>query len=62
VPEDDFRRGRLAILRKFLERPRVYLDPAVRRRLETRARRNVGEECARLAGRWYPPPPGGADR
>ena len=51
VPEDDFRRGRLAILRNFLRRPRVFLDADARRRLEPRARRNVREECARLAGR-----------
>ena len=49
VPADAFRRGRLRILREFLRRRRLFRTPAMRARLEARARRNIRAECDRLA-------------
>jgi predicted metal-dependent HD superfamily phosphohydrolase len=47
VPDGDFARGRLAILRQFLARPSIYFDE---RMDEAAARANLSAECDRLAG------------
>ena len=48
VPDDAFRNGRAAVMRKFLEAPAIYPDPAFRERYEARARANIAREIARL--------------
>ncbi len=51
VPDADFARGRLAILRRFLDRPAIYFDD---RMDEAAARENLTAECDRLAGHAGP--------
>ncbi|MFD0895419.1 hypothetical protein KBB96_20215 [Luteolibacter ambystomatis] len=48
VPDEEFRRGRLAVMQRFLEEP-VYRSEAFRSREET-ARENIRRELAALAG------------
>lgn len=48
VAEPQFRLGRAAILRRFLDRPHLYGTPVVRDRLEAQARANLRESLARL--------------
>ncbi len=48
VPEPDFRRGRAQILRRLLERERIYRTVAGERRWEAAARRNLSAELAVL--------------
>lgn len=48
VPEDAWREGRAAVLRRFLERPWIYHTAEGRARWEVRARDNVHRELARL--------------
>jgi predicted metal-dependent HD superfamily phosphohydrolase len=48
VPETAYRQGRAAVLRRFLERPRIYFTEEMFRTREERARRNVRAEIARL--------------
>jgi predicted metal-dependent HD superfamily phosphohydrolase len=48
VPEADYRAGRAAVLRRFLERPRLYFTEEMYSSREERARENLGAEIARL--------------
>lgn len=54
VPEADFRRGRAAVLRDLLERPRIFATVTGSSRWEARARENVTAEVARLTGHAAP--------
>jgi predicted metal-dependent HD superfamily phosphohydrolase len=49
VPDAAFNRGRAAILRKFLERERLYLSEWGRARFEEQARKNLRRSLAALA-------------
>jgi len=51
VPEEDFRRGRAAVLHTLLDRPWIFATGTGRTRWEARARENVAAELARLTGR-----------
>lgn len=51
VPETDFRRGRAAILRRFLERPAIYRTATGRSTWEHVARANLAAELAALEDR-----------
>jgi predicted metal-dependent HD superfamily phosphohydrolase len=44
VPADPYRKGRLAVLQTFLNRPRIYRTPYCQNALEAAARRNVTRE------------------
>ena len=48
VPEDAFRSGRAAILKRFLETPTIFPDATFRARFEAPARANLEREIARL--------------
>ena len=48
IPDDNFRRGRAAILRRFLERPTVFHTDIGRSRWESAARSNIQNEIAKL--------------
>ena len=48
VPEADFRRGRAEILRRLLERPRIFHTATGRRLWEVPARANLAREIAAL--------------
>ncbi len=48
VPENQFREGRAAILKRFLARPSIYQLPQVRDELEQRARQNLMSAIALL--------------
>lgn len=50
VPDDAFRRGRAAVLRRLLDRPRLYRTTSGRELWEDAARRNLREELCRLEG------------
>jgi predicted metal-dependent HD superfamily phosphohydrolase len=50
VPEPDFRTGRAAILRRFLQRSILYHVPDLRRRWEDQARANIRAEIDALDG------------
>jgi predicted metal-dependent HD superfamily phosphohydrolase len=50
VPEPDFRKGRAAVLRMFLERDAIYMTPAFHSRFETAARQNLQRSLDALAG------------
>ncbi|MGP4044266.1 HD domain-containing protein [Streptomyces sp. 2A115] len=50
VPPDAFREGRAAILRQLLDLPRLFRTPYGTREWEGRARRNLEDELAGLAG------------
>jgi len=49
VSDDDFRRGRAAVLEQLLAMPTLYRTPLGRARWETRARDNLTVELARLS-------------
>lgn len=49
VPEDRFREGRASILRRFLERPYIYLTDFFRQRYEDQARKNLERSLKNLA-------------
>lgn len=49
VPEDAFRRGRLAILRDLAAKPSLFHTAHARRHWEDRARRNLAREIAELS-------------
>lgn len=49
LPDDAFRRGRAAVLRDLLARPRLYRTDAAYHRLERAARANLAAELAALA-------------
>lgn len=49
VPEEAYRAGRAAVLRKFLEAPVVFADPAFAERYDAQARANLDRELASLA-------------
>ena len=51
VPAVLFRRRRAALLEHFLARPRLYVTPMLRQRLEERARANLVQSLATLRGR-----------
>ncbi len=48
VPERDYRAGRAAVLRRFLDRPRIFVDPICFDRYESAARNNISREIASL--------------
>lgn len=48
VPEEAFRQGRAAILRSFLDRPRIYSTPHFFKRYESIARANLVRSIQRL--------------
>jgi predicted metal-dependent HD superfamily phosphohydrolase len=48
VVDAAYRAGRCAVLRTFLDRPRIYGTPSLFRERETTARRNLAEEVHRL--------------
>lgn len=49
VPEDAWRRGRGAVLQRFLDTPVIFPDPAFRAAHEPRARANLERELASLS-------------
>ena len=49
VPEPDYRSGRIEVLKRFLERPRIYQTSLLYQRLEKRARENLKGEIGRLS-------------
>ena len=49
VPEDDFRRGRAAVLRQLLDLPKLFGTDRGRRAWEPTARANLTRELARLS-------------
>ena len=49
VPETDYRRGRSAVLRAFLARPKIFHHAVTHEERETRARRNLEGELESLA-------------
>jgi predicted metal-dependent HD superfamily phosphohydrolase len=49
VPEHEWKTGRAAVLRKFLQRPVIYRTPELRDRFETQARKNLAAALDRLA-------------
>lgn len=48
VPDDLFRTGRAAVLRKLAERPSLFRTPTARRRYESAARANLAAELSAL--------------
>jgi len=48
VPEVEFAKGRIVVLRGFLGRPEIYRTPALREELETRARANLERRVVEL--------------
>ena len=48
MAETDYRKGRAAVLRRFLDRERLYFTDVVRDALEASARRNLAREIAHL--------------
>lgn len=52
VPDDDYRRGRTAVLKRFLARDRIYRTEPMLAEGEAAARRNLSAEIARLT---HPP-------
>lgn len=49
VPEQAYRQGRAAVLRRFLGRPALYFTPSMVARFEASARRNIGWELQELS-------------
>jgi predicted metal-dependent HD superfamily phosphohydrolase len=49
VPDDLWRQGRGAVLRRFLGAPVLYAEPSFRARLDAPARANLARELANLA-------------
>ena len=49
VVEADYRRGRAAVLRRFIDRPAIYRTPALHGAWEAAARHNLQHELGRLA-------------
>ena len=50
VPEEDYRRGRAAVLRGFLDRDTLFFTDQYRSQMESAARINLQEELRRLGG------------
>ena len=50
VPEDDYRKGRTAVLEGFLKRERIYWTEMAHRTWDEAARRNLRREIGALAG------------
>ena len=50
VPDEVFRRERVKILQRFLDRPSIYSTAFFRERLEDAARENVADSICRLSG------------
>ncbi len=48
VPDDDYRRGRAAVLQRFLDRPVIFATTALRELFEARARENLRRAIRRL--------------
>jgi predicted metal-dependent HD superfamily phosphohydrolase len=48
VPDDAWRTGRADVLRRFLERPRLFHDDALHRELDPQARANLSDELRSL--------------
>ena len=49
LPDPDYRHGRIAILKRFLQRKRIFLTTEMFTRLEQRARQNIERELEQLA-------------
>jgi predicted metal-dependent HD superfamily phosphohydrolase len=49
VPDEDYQKGRAAVLQKFLARPRIFHHDVLFRECEPRARANIRAELAALA-------------
>ena len=49
VPDEAWKLGRPAVLKKFLEARAIYPDPDLRRRFESQARENLTREIASLS-------------
>jgi predicted metal-dependent HD superfamily phosphohydrolase len=50
VADEPFRAGRAAVIRRFLERPAIYLTPPIRERHEGAARANLERSLRRWSG------------
>lgn len=50
VPDEEYRKGRAAVLRTFLARPRIFHTRGLFDEAETRARANLAAELAELGG------------
>ncbi|HEY0846331.1 MAG TPA: hypothetical protein VGE12_13265 [Noviherbaspirillum sp.] len=48
VPEQEYRSGRAAVLKRLIERPALYRTPEMAERYEARARRNIAWELQEL--------------
>ena len=48
MPEAEYRTGRAAVLRRFLERDRIYFTEPMWREREAAARRNLSAEVGHL--------------
>ena len=51
VPEDDYRKGRIAVLQSFLERKSIYSTDYFRSEYEEKARKNLCRAILRLQSR-----------
>lgn len=51
VSDGDYRAGRSAVLKRFLERPQLYFTAEVRDRCEAKARKNIAMEIHSLAAK-----------
>ena len=51
VDDNAFRKGRSAILQRFLDRPAIYATPRMRSRYEEPARQNLRRSLLNLSGR-----------
>lgn len=57
VPQAEYRNGRIAVLRTFLGRPRIYHHEITFKEREEQARRNLSEEIRLLSGPRIDPLP-----
>ncbi len=48
VPENAYREGRIAVLKKFLARPQLYFTETAQQRFEAQARQNLADEIRLL--------------
>jgi predicted metal-dependent HD superfamily phosphohydrolase len=55
VPDDAWRTGRADVLRRFLDRPRLFHDDVLHRELDAQARANLNSELRSLGARLAPP-------
>ena len=48
IPEEEYRKGRVSVLKKFLARPRIFIHQIVFEEGEERARANMTAELKEL--------------